>query len=287
MKTAYVFSDLHVDFLIRDEKETHTYEEVLPLLQEWYAKWCEPHTDYLIAAGDFSNDFETFTYFCKFISDKYEKVFMVPGNHDLTVRGATPNTSNLQFETSFQKIEAMKAECKKYGNLFMLDGDVVGPIGGTMGMCDFEYRPHLTVNYVGYWKNHWYDGKHWRLGDVKPYELLAQEKAKLNYIIDKKPKVVMTHFSPVEIGVPFEYRWDLCTCFFVFNGEEFLEKMPNDSYWICGHTHNFAQVDYKCKNGNVVHLLRNPCGYPGDEWDNWKSQGLAYQKENFIIQLPE
>lgn len=287
MKTGYVLSDVHVDFLYRDNNPEHTYEEFAALADKWLTGLNLPPTYALIVAGDISNDFQTFTYFCFWISDKYSKTYIVPGNHDMVVRGSTPSTSNQQFQTSFDRIEAMKKECAKYDNVVLLDGDIIDGIGGTMGMCDFEYRPSITLNYPLFWKMHWFDGKHWRLDGTEPLEYWKLQQAKMHAIIDKQPKVVMTHFAPVQVGVPFEYRNDNCSCFFYFNGEEFLERMPNDSYWICGHTHDFHAVDYTCNNGNVVHILCNPHGYPGEQDYNWHDPTAGYKKENFIIPLPE
>lgn len=265
MKTVFAISDIHVDFLYTDDKDDHTLEETVPLFEKLFANLALPKTDYLIVAGDISNDFLTFQHFCYFIKDKYEKIFIVCGNHDFVVKGSTTSKANQIFKLSKDRLQGMKDECLKYSNIILLDGNVVDGIGGTMGMCDFEYKPYININYTGYWKMHWFDGKHWRLTtdhwNANPYDFFKEEAEKIRNIIKQQPKVLVTHFSPVQATIPTEYIHDMVSCFFVFNGEEFLEQMPNDSYWICGHTHGFASVDYKCKNGNIVHIIRNPLGY--------------------------
>lgn len=274
---ALILSDIHIDFhyeyAIHPVKDDYTDEECKQSFDRWWKMVSLPETDALISAGDFSNDYRTFQQFMLFLSGKYKDVFIVLGNHDLVVRGSTPSKSNLQFKTSEEKIAAMqKFLAKKCPNVHLLEDAETMGVAGCMGMCQ------LTPNDVLPWKRHWFDGVHWKYMDMQPETIWNHYKEVMHSLIARGPKVMVTHFAPYEMGVAFEYRFDRNTPFFYFNGKEFLEEMPDDSYWVCGHVHNIFKTDYKKDNGGTVHIIANPYGYPGErEFD--------HPMKNYVIEI--
>lgn len=264
MKTVYVISDIHCDcFLPVYSNFDVEYDEFAKYLDKWFNQNNIPRTNEIVIAGDIANDFLKYTQFIRYISGQYDNVYIVLGNHDLCVNGRTLSKSNDKFETSAEKIASVKEYAKTFNNVYLLDGDVVNDIGGTMGMSDFSFKPipFKKEQYISEWKYNFFDGKTWNYYNNNPEYIWQLEKEKLEKIVKKQPKIVLTHYLPMEAGCEEMYKNSYHSCFFFFEGKQFLEKMPNNSYWICGHSHSARKLDYKCKNGNIVHILCNPFGY--------------------------
>ena len=271
MKTL-IISDIHVDIhfayavkparLKADDPEADVVTDTLEHIWKVYSI---PFVDRLILAGDYSNDFLTFSRIIPWLAPKYKEIYLVAGNHDLAVRGSTPSKSNLQFVSSDKKLEAMKDVCAKFDNVHLLDGNIVNGIGGCMGMCDFRCEPPMYgLDPFTNWKRNWFDGKHWRYFQQEPGKIWNHYNEMLMNLVKQKPKVVVTHFVPYELGIPHDFRNDPWNYVFYFHGEEFLDELDNDTYWICGHVHGKRQAEYVNSKGNLIHILCNPIGYPGD-----------------------
>lgn len=272
MRTLFL-SDIHVDIWIdtierfrKQMKDGETDKAIVESMLEYQWKLFDiPDVERLVLAGDYSNDYLTFTYIVPWLAAKFKEVYLVLGNHDLTCRGATGSKSNLQFMSSEQKIDAMKKTCKAFDNVFLLDGEVVNGIGGCMGMCDFKCEPpQFGLDSFTNWKRYWYDGKFWRFFNQEPGLIWNHFEEKLNNIVRQKPKVVVTHFVPYELGIPFEYRNDRWNYVFYFNGDKFFEELDNDTYWLCGHVHGMRTAEYVTSKGNHIHIVCNPLGYVGE-----------------------
>lgn len=268
----YILSDLHIDFYEAYAVKPARYKMADPaedvtidtLEYIWNTHFL-PEADAIILAGDYSNDYLRFSRMIPWISKKYPEVYLVLGNHDLTCRGATDSKSNLQFTSSEQKIAKMKEICDAIPNVHFLDGNIVNGIGGCMGMCDFKCEaPTYGLDAFTNWKRNWYDGKHWRYFRQVPAAIWNYQEQLMMNIVKQKPKIMVTHFVPYELGVPFEFRVDPWNYVFYFKGEQFLEEMENDSYWICGHVHGRRMAEYVNSKGNVIHIRCNPFGYPQD-----------------------
>lgn len=268
----YILSDLHIDFYEAYAVKPARYKMADPaedvtidtLEYIWNTHFL-PEADAIILAGDYSNDYLRFSRMIPWIAKKYSEVYLVLGNHDLTCRGATDSKSNLQFTSSEQKIAKMKEICDAIPNVHFLDGNIVNGIGGCMGMCDFKCEaPTYGLDAFTNWKRNWYDGKHWRYFRQVPAAIWNYQEQLMMNIVKQKPKIMVTHFVPYELGVPFEFRVDPWNYVFYFKGEQFLEEMENDSYWICGHVHGRRMAEYVNSKGNVIHIRCNPFGYPQD-----------------------
>lgn len=268
----YILSDLHIDFYEAYAVKPARYKMADPaedvtidtLEYIWNTHFL-PEADAIILAGDYSNDYLRFSRMIPWIAKKYSEVYLVLGNHDLTCRGATDSKSNLQFTSSEQKIAKMKEICDAIPNVHFLDGNIVNGIGGCMGMCDFKCEaPTYGLDAFTAWKRNWYDGKHWRYFRQVPTAIWNYQEQLMMNIVKQKPKIMVTHFVPYELGIPFEFRNDPWNYVFYFKGEQFLEEMENDSYWICGHVHGRRMAEYVNSKGNVIHIRCNPFGYPQD-----------------------
>lgn len=271
MKTL-VLSDIHVDIhfpyavkpsrIKLDDPKADVVIDSMDYLWKFYNI---PIVDRIILAGDYSNDYLTFSRMIPWIAAKYKEVYLVLGNHDLAVRGSTPSKSNLPFVSSEKKIEAMKIVCAKHDNVYILDGEVINGIGGCMGMCDFKCEaPTYGLDAFTAWKRNWFDGKYWRYFNQEPGKIWNHYDEKMMNIVTQKPKVVVTHFVPYELGIPHEFRNDPWNYVFYFRGDKFFEELDNDTYWICGHVHGKRMADYVNSKGNVIHIICNPLGYPGE-----------------------
>lgn len=299
-----VLSDIHVDTWFSkaveptrwklDDPDESVTRDTLDFIWKIFSV---PFTDAIIAAGDFSNDFLTFKYMVKWLAEHYHKVILVLGNHDLVVRGATPSKANLPFKTSEQKIAAMKDYCRTFERVYLLDGEdgcimLRENIFGCMGMCDFKCEPPMFgMDPLTYWRRKWFDGKHWRYFDRQPLEIWKHFEKKMMQIVSMGPKVMVTHFMPYEIGYPHYYRNDPENFLYYFHGEKFLELMPNDSYWFCGHSHGRRRAEYVNSKGNVIHMVANPLGYPTtpaeDYMDLWDYRGEKLERTSVPVKTKD
>lgn len=271
-----LLSDIHVDthFSYAVDPERWQCDDpdesvVIDTLEYIWKSYEIPVTDRLILAGDYSNDFLTFSRIIPWLSSKYKSVMLVAGNHDAVVRGSTPSKSNLQFRSTEQKFAHMKDVCRKFDNVVFLDEEerhtlLTKRICGCMGFCDFKCEAPLDGVAALKWKRYWFDGKFWRYFTQEPgliwnhYDKVMEEMMAFN------PKVMVTHFVPYQLGVSFDFRNDPWNYVFYFNAEKYLDMMDNDTYWFCGHVHGRRKAEYVNSKGNVIHIMCNPLGYPGE-----------------------
>lgn len=275
----YMTSDLHVDHYGEENISVADFTENALL-----------GADVLCVAGDTSDDPEVFLDFYKTVSPKYKKIFIVFGNHDLTVHNTTYFKCNPFTETQ-AKLDYLKAELSKLGNVSVLDGNVeeYGGVtfGGTMAFNDWTYAFHLEpepdgdiYTFLGRW-HYWYDYQHWNYKKNVHRDILADEMKKLDYVVAQKPDIIMTHYIPLFFGVEREYLYSDSTTYFYFNGEKFVDKLKNGSIWLAGHTHSVRQKELERADGSVVHLKINPVGYPDECEKNRERRG------EFVLEIKE
>lgn len=305
----FFVSDIHTDFWWpfanqrKDYEVTDPSEEVTRKTLEhcWTSDRLTDlyptDVDGVIVPGDLGNDWNTSTYTLKWLREKYKKVYFVPGNHDIAVRGGTKSKSNVQFKTSMEKIDAYRKFCEE-SDITFLDGDVVDGIGGCMMMCDFSWSPKSRRSqYILYWKRHWYDGKHWRYMKNDPAAIFDHYSEMLDKIVSQKPKVIVTHFCPSILPITFDWRNEPANDYFYFDASRWLNQFEQDTIWICGHTHDPKRAVYKNKNGATTTVMCNPHGYPSDYHSNImcaereegdskpKISFLPMDMKNFIIDV--
>ena len=261
MKTLFI-SDLHLDSYacLTDNEE---------ILQTAYALFVYRYlssADVLCIAGDLA-DYESLEVaFLKFVSPLYKKVYFVHGNHDLVVKRQYPGR---RFDTSEERKEYVRASLERYRNVTILDGDVTkdGFVGGSMGMCDLSYRPpdQESFDACGFWAKTWFDGRTWNYCNQVLPDIMRKEFGNLEKVCAAKPRIVMTHFCPIQMGVSDEYKSDPKTAMFYFEASRYLDMLDDGTIWVCGHTHGQHDVTHVNSRGNRIRILCNPLGGPDEK----------------------
>lgn len=273
--TIYMTSDLHVDHYInhRVSLENYIYNALKP-------------ADVLCVAGDTCDDPHLFVEFYKAVSPRYKKIFVVFGNHDLTVHNDSYFRNN-PFTKTQAKLDFLKAEVSKLGNVSILDGTVEEfegvKFGGTMAFNDWTWAFNLNPDPDGnipkflYNWHYWFDYVNWNYMNNNHPEILWSEMKKLDHVVAQKPDIIMTHYIPLFFGVEKEYYYSESTTYFYFNGEKYLDQLKDQSIWLAGHTHSVRTKDLLQGDGRTIHLKLNPVGYPDED------SGNAERMDEFLI----
>ena len=274
--TIYMTSDLHVDHYInhRVSLENYIYNALKP-------------ADVLCVAGDTCDDPHLFVEFYKAVSPRYKKIFVVFGNHDLMVHNDSYFRNNPFTETQ-AKLDFLKAEVSKLGNVSILDGTVEEfegvKFGGTMAFNDWTWAFNLNPDPDGnipkflYNWHYWFDYVNWNYMNNNHPEILGSEMKKLDHIVAQKPDIIMTHYIPLFFGVEKEYYYSESTTYFYFNGEKYLDQLKDQSIWLAGHTHSVRTKDLLQGDGRTIHLKLNPVGYPDED------SGNAERMDEFLLE---
>lgn len=184
----------------------------------------------------------------------------------------------------FTYVEFFLAEAEKIPNIHLLENRIVGGVAGCMGMCDFKYK-HIpaateTTNKI-LWATRWFDGIHWKYMQNNTGKLWRHYDRAFRTLSAKRPKIMMSHFLPLEFDMPKRYKQDPCSNFFYFHGAKYLEKMDDGSIWQAGHTHIAIRREYTDPLGKKHLLLCNPVGYP--EENPYVEYGL--KREDFLVEV--
>ncbi len=127
--TIYMTSDLHADHYIWEGISLGKYISIT----------LKP-ADVLCVAGDTCDDPNLFVKFYQTVSSLYKKIFVVFGNHDLTV-GNKSYFRNNPFSETQKKLDFLKEEVSALGTVSILDGTVEEfegvKFGGTMAFNDW------------------------------------------------------------------------------------------------------------------------------------------------------
>lgn len=282
--TYFFISDLHVDFYA-------PLTRTVPLLRNCFEKMYQKHflqADVCCIAGDIANNYFTYVEFLKFIAEKYSQVYLCFGNHDIIAEHIGSFGADKDFPTSQSKIEFYLAEAAQIPNLHLLENRVEAghglPIGGCLGMCDWTYRhtadASMDVSKV-LWKTRWFDGRHWNYMDNDPDRLWEHYRDALSNVALQRPKIMMSHFLPVEFGMAERFVHDPHSTFFYFKGAPYLELLDHGSIYQAGHTHTAIKKEYVDSLGKSHLLLCHPVGYPTEK--PYEEYGLS--KEDFLIEL--
>ena len=273
----YMTSDLHVDHYL--------YGHVS---MENYINNALKPADVLCIAGDTSDDPRVFVDFYKAVSPRYKKIFVVFGNHDLTV-GNKSYFRNNPFTETQAKLDFLKEEVSKSGNVSILDGTVeeFGGIkfGGSMGFNDWTWAFHLEPEPDGnipkflYNWHFWFDYVNWNYMNNNHTAILKSEMQKLDKVISQKPDIIITHYIPLFFGVEQQYYYSDATTYFYFDGQKYLKQLKNENIWLAGHTHSIRRKDLEQDDGRLIHLKLNPVGYPDE------NSGNAVAMNDFIVNL--
>ena len=273
--TIYMTSDLHVDHYINHRVS----------LENYINNALKP-ADVLCVAGDTCDAPNLFVEFYRLVSPRYKKIIVVFGNHDLTVHNESYFRNNPFTETQ-AKLDFLKAEVSKFGNVSILDGTVEEfegvKFGGTMAFNDFSWAYEIDpepdgniAKFLCYWRD-WFDYRHWEyMGNVHK-DILASQMKKLDHVVSQKPDIIITHYIPTFFGVEYIYKNDISTTFFYFDGQKYLKQLKDNCIWLAGHTHSVRTKDLVQVDGRTIHLKLNPVGYPDED------SGNAERMDEFLI----
>lgn len=262
---TYFISDLHLDAWC----PLTTNKGILrKSFEELYSRYFIP-AEAVSIAGDIADDEFTFLAFCEFISEKYKHVYLVFGNHDLTVKGSFIDLDGFkQWKTTEDKLDYLKISLMAYPNVHLLDGHVIDEFGGTMGMCDFSYDGYGGIPYdtLTLWHKDWYDGRHWNYMGQDPLAIWKAEEAKMEALAKAAPKVILTHFFPIQMGIQSQFVDTHKTAWYCFDGAKFLEQLPETTIWQAGHTHGCLNTNWVDKNGKGHRIICNTLGLPHEKF---------------------
>ena len=276
----FFISDLHVDFYTSFSRNVST-------LRKHFEVFFERNflpADACCIAGDIANDYFTYVEFLKFIAEKYAAVYVCLGNHDIIMELDGRYGVDREFADSEEKIAYFLAEAGKIKNVRLLENRIAGDVAGCMGMCDFKYMHSPAASEVlnkMLWATRWFDGRHWKYMKNDTGRLWRHYNRAMRTLTTQRPKIMMTHFLPLEFEMPERYRNDPCSNFFYFLGAPYLEKMDDGSIWQSGHTHIAMKREYTDAKGKRHLLLCNPVGYP--EEDPYAEYGL--KREEFVVEV--
>ena len=279
MKFFFV-SDLHVDFYASFFRNVSTLRKHFEI---FFERNFLP-ADACCIAGDIANDYFTYVEFLKFIAEKYAAVYVCLGNHDIIMELGGRYGVDREFANSEEKIAYFLAEAEKIKNVQLLENRIAGDVAGCMGMCDFKYIHSPAASEVlnkMLWATRWFDGRHWKYMKNDTGRLWRHYNRAMRTLTTQRPKIMMTHFLPLEFEMPERYRNDPCSNFFYFLGAPYLEKMDDGSIWQAGHTHIAMKREYTDAKGKRHLLLCNPVGYP--EEDPYAEYGL--KREEFLVEM--
>ncbi|WP_316827433.1 metallophosphoesterase [Pedobacter miscanthi] len=229
-------SDLHLEF-----PENYDYLNKFPI---------QPKADVLILAGDIVtfSQLEKRMDFFNYVSDNFEQVYWIPGNHEYyygdIARCAGPHQE--QIKNNVELVNNITIKATDYDLIFSTMWSHISPPNERQifdGMSDF----YVIRN----------NGQVFRPTD---YNRLHQES--LDFIQREisnengQQKIVVTHHVPTLMNYPSRFLGSILNEAFAVELTEMIEKY-NPLYWIYGHHH---QNTSPFKIGETI-MLTNQLGY--------------------------
>ena len=208
-----------------------------------------------VMAGDVGNDWMWYSNFVEYLSERYEHVVAVPGNHDF-------------YDLNFHKTKVLAQssyDSDARRNIWLTEEDPslkTVEIDGVKFVC-----ATLWTNFWGAPEVHGRQCMEW-LNDFKyipevvsadnPVETMAgwYQRSRDFLMKNADADVVVTHFAPSVQSIHPQYAGNELNPYFC-NDDEALVNFVSPKIWVHGHTHN--SMDYRINNTRV---LCSPVGYP-------------------------
>lgn len=235
MKIQYC-SDLHLEF---PRNKVYLEENPIPIVG-----------DILLLAGDIVpfSQIENHSAFFDRLSDQFEQVYWVPGNHEYYHGDLLARTGSFQeaIRANIQLLNNKVIELPGYKLIFSTlwsKISVKNQLSISYGMSDFKVIRKLGLPFTPEDFN----------------QLFFENFAFLQSVVNKKEDeklVVISHHIPTFKNYPLEYKDSILNEAFAVELEDFIES-SNIDYWIYGHHHR--NVD-GFTIGNTQ-LLTNQLGY--------------------------
>jgi predicted phosphodiesterase len=227
---------------------------------------------HLIIAGDLGSphrNFQTYLSFLQQASKKFEKVFIISGNHSCynsTLEG-TKRTIEM-IVANFSNVYFLNNSCYEFEN------DPVVLIGTTLWSKVLDEEKHKVVSSLNDYNmiyqdnldenqklthittkdsnNEFEKNKNWLTAEIEKYRLL------------NKRIIIITHHLPSYQFIAPRYENSGVNSAFASNLEHLFA--PPISHWIFGHTHHHVETTI-----NGVKFICNPRGYEGESGVGYKS----------------
>jgi hypothetical protein len=235
-----IYSDIHMDLLKK-------IPEIIP------------SADYLFLAGNICHlNNNLFFPFFDYCSEKWKKVFYIPGNTEFYSH--KKNYECLNFEYEFKIKEKYKNIFYLYRNSISLDDtfNIYGCVFWTIPtMSDYDSKIYIpdynNINYFSQEKSYSVNI------NTKYINQLAQDDYNhlKNYLNNTTKKtIIITHFPPSHKNT-YNIKSDKIKNYLTWN-ESILDtlNLNNVPLWISGHTHNSYDIIY-----NKTRLISNQVGY--------------------------
>ncbi len=229
-------SDLHLEF-----PENYDYLKKFPI---------QPKADVLILAGDIVtfSQLEKRMDFFKYLSDNFEQVYLVPGNHEYYYSDITrcSGPHQEQIKNNVELVNNITIKATDYDLIFSTMWSHISSLNERRiadGMSDFDVIRN--------------NGQVFRPTD---YNKLHQES--LNFIHKEisndngQQKIVVTHHVPTLMNYPSRFLGSILNEAFAVELTEMIETY-NPLYWIYGHHHQNISA---FKIGETT-MLTNQLGY--------------------------
>lgn len=227
--------------------------------------------DILVVAGDVSNSASKTAHALNQLSDMFDKVLFVDGNHE--------HYKNNFYDSKIDTIENNNNYLKSLlnDNIIKLDENTIYETEslrfiGVNGWYSFDYFDYLPGENIDFWKNYMNDYlciyKRGSVHQPLPYKLAENHsnyiRSMINSTDDLKKNIVVTHTLPhhdLLIKKPWDHIWERAGGFYLNKyNESVLEDLGHKiSLWHNGHTHKTQDL--------MIHDVRcicNPRGYPGE-----------------------
>lgn len=250
MVSFQYFSDIHSEFLSTSPGKINKFN-------------IQPNAPYLILSGDignFSSSITTTIYknFIRNISTKFEKIFIISGNHEYydTQHNWTPKSSNGNWMQYID--DTIKDITSKYKNVIFLQNnsyDIENTnltiFGGTFwsqirqnepverAISDYSLIPGFSTNMSSEMHNN----------SIASLTSEMQSKQERDFI-------VVSHHLPSYSLINSKYKYFSCNSAFASDIE--IAKDSRIKAWFFGHTH------IPTESGK---FHANPIGYPGENYN--------------------
>lgn len=251
-------SDLHLELLS-------------PKDQKFIMNNIRPKNPILIVAGDIGCPFES--HYCTFlenISQKFEKIFIISGNHEYHEHGHTILDTDAHIEklvSAFPNISFLNNRYEEYKDFYFIGTTLWGHINyDNENMSNDHHLPYISYDIRATYG----------LNTVNEYNEVNNKavdfiKNTLTELQDKK-KIVITHHIPHPALIDQRYK------FSVESNQLFccdLSSIIQDSNiicWLYGHTHTY---NYQIINNTV--FTCNPVGYKGENASVDYNKGIVIE----------
>lgn len=257
-----LISDIHLDFYVDIR---HPEVKMRKRISEFVSSILpENPQKTLIIAGDLGHYNHQNIFLLEELKKFYTNIIVVSGNHDYYL--VSSSVKSKYKSDSMKRIIEMKEKASRIENIYYLDGNIVEIDGvkyGGAGMWyDFSYGMSMfgksKEGLFFKWKEVMNDSRLIKgLDFLTDFKEADKEKEKLDKIIEDS-NVIITHVGPEWSKIPHEYKYDVATSFYYFDGRPYFEK-AKDKVWVYGHVH--YRNDYETHGCRFINAS---LGYPSE-----------------------